>query len=102
MQSYKIKIYLSSFSILSLNLFLQKLSFIFLLNSHIIKKNKNILTLLKSPHVHKKARVQYQFKFYKTFILFKTYNFINFLYLLKILQKFNIQNINIDKLKIIK
>lgn len=38
------------------------------------KRNKILLTVLSSPHVHKKAREQYKIDYYRTFILFNLKN----------------------------
>lgn len=38
------------------------------------KKNKILLTLLSSPHVHKKSREQYKMDSYRTFIFFSIKN----------------------------
>lgn len=40
-----------------------------------LPKNKKKLSLLKSPHVYKKAFEQFQFSSYKTNLLIKTSNF---------------------------
>lgn len=38
------------------------------------KKNKILLTILSSPHVHKKSREQYKIDHYRTFVLLRTKN----------------------------
>ena len=91
---YKIQLQLISFSNNILlnylnNLIKAQLKF----NNFTLKKISNVTTLLKSPHVHKKSRIQYKSIFYKKIITLNFSNFLNFIFLLKLLHQLNTKNI---------
>ena len=64
------------------------------------KQNRKIFTILKSPHVNKKAQEQFEYRTYSKTLLVKSYQILKFLILLKYFQKFLHTDVNI-KIKFI-
>ncbi len=91
---YKIQLKLTSFSHNNLTNFLDKLKLKDITNIS-LKKKSNVLTLLKSPHVHKKSRIQYKFIYYKQVVFIKSNSFLNLLFLIKQIHKFKNNSIQI-------
>ena len=72
----KTQLTLKSYSKETLSLYINYLKFIFLklnLSSSIFNfpKKRKVITLLKSPHVNKKAKEQFEVKYFKTSIFLK-------------------------------
>lgn len=74
--TFRTQLTLRSYSKEILSLYINYLKIIFLkldINSSIFNfpKKRKVITLLKSPHVNKKAKEQFEIKYFKTSISFK-------------------------------
>ena len=85
LDSITLRLYIKFLKILFLKLNIKNAKCIF------IPKKKKRLTLLKSSHVHKKAREQFQLTQYKVFIIINTNYIFNFLFYLLINKPKNIK-----------
>ena len=89
---YTINIKITSFYYNALKTYLNNLKLSSSSTVIFLKKQNNILTLLKSPHGHKKSRNQYKFSYHKCILQYNFLDFSSCCFLLKILQ----QNIKSD------
>jgi hypothetical protein len=102
-QKYPTKLKNTIYKIYSHNtIFLKSLTKLFFSNNY-LKKNKNYIVILKSPHVHKKAQEHFNIKTH--LVIFKQNNLntiinIKQYYLLELILYFN--NFFLKKKKIIK
>lgn len=93
---YTITIIATAFSHKNLTDYLTTLKELNTISYITLKKKENIITLLKSPHGHKKARNQYVYSYSKGIIKYTTNNFFQILFLFKFLQQNNTKNIKLQ------
>ena len=95
--SSSLKNFIKDFKTLSKN---KKLNLVRFVQFYQNKKSDKIFTILKSPHVNKKAQEQFEYKLYSKNIKVKSFQPFKFLILLKNFQKYLHTDVNI-KIKFI-